>query len=282
MMKKFFKIEELKDYLQEKKVKGQTIGLVPTMGFLHQGHISLIERAVIENNIVVVSIFVNPTQFGPGEDYDIYPRNIEGDMKILQEVGADVLFIPESKEMYPKDYNTYVEVMEITNGLCGASRPSHFRGVTTIISKLFNITKPNRAYFGQKDAQQCAVIKKMVKDLNYDVEIIVCPIIREGDGLALSSRNAYLNETERKEATILYQTLMLARKEIENGEISSEVIEKLIYKTISESKLADIEYVEILNETTLESIDKIKGDVLIALAAKFGKTRLIDNIVIRG
>lgn len=278
MMKIIYKIEELSKYLQDKK--GQTIGLVPTMGFLHQGHISLIERAVKENNIVIVSIFVNPTQFGPGEDYDIYPRNIEGDMKILQEVGADVLFIPESKEMYPKGYNTFVEVMKITNVLCGASRPDHFRGVTTIISKLFNITKPNRAYFGQKDAQQCAVIKKMVKDLNYDLEIIVCPIIREKDGLALSSRNAYLNEDERKEARVLFQTLMLARESIENGEKDPELIKKLIYKTISEKKLANLEYVEIINETTLENIDEIKGDVLIALAVKFGKTRLIDNIVI--
>ncbi len=281
-MKLFYKIDELRDYLQEKKLENESIGFIPTMGFLHEGHISLIDRAVKENSIVVVSIFVNPTQFAPGEDYDIYPRNLARDIEMLEEACADALFIPEGKEMYPEDYNTYVEVMGITNFLCGATRPSHFKGVTSIVSKLFNIIKPDKAYFGQKDAQQCAVIKKMVKDLNYDVEIIICPIIRESDGLALSSRNAYLNEEERNEAAILYQSLMLAKEKIESGENNSELIKNLIYKTISDKKLAIIEYIEILDQTTLEYIDEIKGSTLIAIAVKFGKTRLIDNIVVRG
>ncbi len=281
-MKLFYKIDDLRVYLRERIQEKKTIGFVPTMGYLHDGHISLIDKAVKENSIVVVSIFVNPTQFGPNEDYDTYPRDLDRDLKILKEAGADVIFIPEIKEMYPEKHNTYVEVEGITNSLCGASRPVHFKGVTTIVAKLLNIITPNRVYFGQKDAQQCTVVKKMVKDLNFDVEIIICPIIREKDGLALSSRNVYLDEEERKEASVLFQALMKAKEKIESGEKKSELIKELIYNTISKKKLASIEYVEIIDEDTLESIDVIKGDVLIALAVNFRETRLIDNIVVRG
>lgn len=275
----FNNIKELKAHLKKQKLEGKTIGLVPTMGFLHAGHLSLISKAKQENNIVVVSIFVNPTQFGPNEDYERYPRNLEKDFELSQGAGADIIFNPEVKEMYPENYYTYVEVTGITELLCGISRPGHFKGVTTVVSKLFNIISPDKAYFGQKDAQQCVVIKKMVKDLNLDIDIIVCPIIREKDGLALSSRNVYLNEKEKEQATVLYQSLEKAKEKIEKNERNSKIIKELIRKIINEKELAKTEYIEIVDLETLKEVKEIKGSILIALAVKFGRTRLIDNLM---
>ncbi|MCX7902905.1 MAG: pantoate--beta-alanine ligase [Caloramator sp.] len=261
--------------------EGKTIGFVPTMGYLHDGHKSLIERARKENDIVVVSIFVNPTQFGPNEDYDRYPRDEERDKKICEAAGCDIVFIPERDDMYGGNYSTYVEVLNLTEGLCGASRPGHFRGVATVVTKLFNIVKPTRAYFGQKDAQQLAVIKRMVRDLNMDIEIVSCPIVREEDGLAMSSRNTYLDEDERKQALVLYKSLKLAEKMIEDGERDVERIKDEMIKLIKTAQDAVIDYVEFVDNQNLKPLDKIEGEVLIALAVKIGKTRLIDNTVVR-
>ncbi|CCJ33037.1 MULTISPECIES: pantoate--beta-alanine ligase [Caloramator] len=261
--------------------EGKTIGFVPTMGYLHDGHKSLIERARRENDIVVVSIFVNPTQFGPNEDYDRYPRDEERDKKICEAAGCDIVFIPEREDMYGENYSTYVEVLNLTEGLCGASRPGHFRGVATVVTKLFNIVKPTRAYFGQKDAQQLAVIKRMVMDLNMDVVIVPCPIVREEDGLAMSSRNTYLNEDERKQALVLYKSLKLAEKMIIDGERDVKRIKDEMVNLIKTSKDAVIDYVEFVDNQNLKPVDKVEGEVLIALAVKIGKTRLIDNTVVR-
>ncbi|EOD00444.1 pantoate--beta-alanine ligase [Caldisalinibacter kiritimatiensis] len=261
------------------KMQGKSIGLVPTMGYLHEGHLSLMRKAREENDIVVISIFVNPTQFGEDEDLDTYPRDLERDSKLAKEVGVDIVFTPSVEEMYPKGYTTYVEVEgEITNKLCGKSRVGHFKGVTTIVSKLFNIVTPDRAYFGQKDAQQVAVIQKMVRDLNFDIEIIPCPIVREDDGLALSSRNTYLSSSERNDAKVISQSLFKAEQMIKNGERDVEKIRQFIINKIDLVETSEIDYVEIVNAETLRDINEIKGDVLIALAVKIGKTRLIDNI----
>ncbi|OEF99873.1 pantoate--beta-alanine ligase [Vulcanibacillus modesticaldus] len=281
-MKVFKKIKEIKSYLGEQIKQGMTIGFVPTMGYLHEGHLSLIRYAAKDNDIVVVSVFVNPTQFGPGEDLEKYPRDLDRDIRLAQQAGATVLFTPEVEEMYPNGYKTYVEVEQITGTLCGASRPGHFRGVTTVVSKLFNIINPNRAYFGQKDAQQSIVIKRMVKDLNMDIEIIVCPIVRESDGLAMSSRNVYLNKDEREQAVVLSQSLFMAKEMIQNGEKDALKIKKAIIKMIKEKPLADIDYVSIVDIETLTDVSEINNKVLIALAVRFGKTRLIDNIMAEG
>jgi len=227
-----------------------------------------------------MSIFVNPTQFGPNEDFDRYPRDLERDLKLAEAAGVDVVFAPSVKEMYPDGYKTYVNVEGITEVLCGKSRPGHFRGVTTIVTKLFNIVEPHRAYFGQKDAQQVAVIKKMVKDLNMNVEIITCPIVREEDGLAMSSRNVYLSPEERKSAVILSKSLMEAEELIKKGETDAKKIRKYIIDRIQTEKNAVIDYVEVVNADTLENVDEIKGRVLVALAVKFGSTRLIDNVIV--
>lgn len=278
-MKILNSIKDVRAEIKQARKNSKSIGLVPTMGYLHEGHLSLVKRAREENNIVIVSIFVNPTQFGPDEDYVAYPRDIERDSRLVEGEGADIVFAPEVNEMYPDGCSTYVKVEgNITKKLCGASRPGHFKGVTTIVTKLFNIITPDRAYFGQKDAQQVAVIEKMVKDLCFDIEIVPCPIIREEDGLAKSSRNMYLNEKERKAATILSKALFNVKEIIGKGEINPSKIEKFIVDTINTEELTDIDYVEIVNARTLESIRKIKGDVLIALAVKIGKARLIDNI----
>lgn len=278
-MKIINKIKDIRAVIKEAQRSNKSIGLVPTMGYLHEGHLSLVKRARSENDIVIVSIFVNPTQFGPGEDYESYPRDIERDSKLVQREGADIVFTPKTGEMYPNTCSTYVQMEgNITKKLCGASRPGHFKGVTTIVAKLFNIIMPNKAYFGQKDAQQVAVIEKMVKDLCFDIEIVPCSIIREEDGLAMSSRNIYLNEEERKAATILSKSLFKAKEMIEKGEINSCKIKEIIIDSINTQDLTDIDYVEIVNSKTIESIKEIKGDVLIALAVKIGKARLLDNI----
>lgn len=256
-----------------------SIGFVPTMGFLHEGHMSLIKRARKENDLVVVSIFVNPTQFAQGEDLDSYPSDLESDYKESISAGADIVFNPTREEMYGSDNSTFVVVEgDITDKLCGKSRPTHFKGVTTVVAKLFNIVKPNRAYFGQKDAQQVAVIQKMVRDLNFDIDIIACELVREADGLALSSRNVYLSEEERKEALVISKSLFKMKDLFLEGERDVETLRDFLISNIKKSKLSDIDYVEILDAFDLSEINKIEKKTLVAVAVKFGKTRLIDNI----
>ncbi|MBM7871711.1 pantoate--beta-alanine ligase [Clostridium pascui] len=270
-------IKELREYTKQWRREGLSIGLVPTMGYLHEGHRSLIDKAVKENDKVVVSIFVNPTQFGPNEDLSTYPRDIDRDKELCEKAGAAIVFNPEASEMYFNNANTYADVEKLTDGLCGLKRPGHFRGVCTIVSKLFNIVNPDRAYFGEKDAQQLAVIRRMVRDLNFDIEIIGCPIIREEDGLAKSSRNKYLSLEERAAATILNKSLMKSKEFLENGEISAEVIKSKIKAEIDSELLAKIDYIEIVDKYTLEPVRDIKSSILIAIAVFIGNTRLIDN-----
>lgn len=273
--------KELKKVLSEARDKKQRIGFVPTMGFLHEGHCSLIERAKQENDFVVVSIFVNPTQFAPNEDFEKYPRDIRRDEQLAIGAGADIIYFPEIPTIYPTGASTFVEVEgNITKRLCGTSRPSHFKGVTTVVNILFNIVKPDAAYFGQKDAQQVLVIKKMVRDLHMNVEIIVCPIIREADGLAMSSRNVFLSIEERKQAVILSRSLQIVQDAYNDGEKNVEQLRKIVINSIETQSLADIDYVEILETNNLETIELIDGPTLIAVAVRFGKTRLIDNIIL--
>lgn len=274
------KVDEMKFKIQEIKKTGKTIGFVPTMGYLHEGHKSLIDRAHKENEIVVVSVFVNPTQFGPNEDFEKYPRDEKKDSQLCEQAGCDVMFIPEPKDMYPEGYNTYVDVLGLTEGLCGASRPGHFRGVCTVVLKLFNIVKPQRAYFGQKDAQQLAVIRRMALDLNLDVEIVGCPIVRESDGLALSSRNVYLSADERREALVLSRALQEVKKLIEEGQNDVFTIKEKMIRMINAAKYSQIDYIEFVDNRSLKPVEKVKGEILVALAVRIGKTRLIDNMVV--
>lgn len=273
-------IEDLKKQIKP-KVGNSTIGLVPTMGYLHEGHISLINRARKENDIVILSIFVNPTQFAPNEDLDKYPRDLDKDMKLAYDNGVDYIFAPTVEEMYGKNYSTYVNIEgDITKKLCGSSRPTHFKGVTTVVTKLFNITTPNNAYFGQKDAQQLSIIKKLVKELNFDINIVSCPIVRDKYGLALSSRNIYLNELERKQALVLSQSLNDIKSMYLSGNNNALELKKYIVDKISTMNLANIDYVEIVDFETFEDVDIINKQTLVALAVKFGNTRLIDNIIL--
>ena len=272
-------VEEVRSYVKTAKREGKTVGFVPTMGFLHEGHKSLIVRAAKENDFVVVSDFVNPTQFGPNEDFEAYPRDIEKDAELCESAGADIIFNPEASEMYDNALTT-VTVDKITKVLCGASRPGHFAGVATVVSKLFNIVAPDRAYFGEKDAQQLMVIKKMVKDLNFDIEIIGCPIIREEDGLAKSSRNTYLNSEERQAALCLSRSLKLGKELIANGETSADVVKSAIRAEIEKEPLSRIDYVEIVDLDTLEQAKRTDTGILTAIAVYIGKTRLIDNFII--
>lgn len=274
-------INEVRKQVKEWRNQGLTVGLVPTMGYLHEGHKSLIDAAVKENDKVVVSVFVNPTQFAPGEDLETYPRDLDRDAALCEQAGAALIFHPESSEMYHKEYSTYIDMRTLTQGLCGKTRPTHFSGVCTVVSKLFHIVQPDRAYFGQKDAQQLAVIKHMVEDLNFDIKIVGCPIIREEDGLAKSSRNTYLNKEERKQAVILSKALLKGKEQIENGERKSSEIKKGITQTIETMPLAKIDYVEVVDFQTLESIEEIKGEILVAVAVYIGKTRLIDNFIMK-
>jgi pantoate--beta-alanine ligase len=272
-------IDVLRYRLKEAVRNGKSIGLVPTMGYLHEGHLSLINRARKENDLVVVSLFVNPTQFGLGEDLDSYPKDLEKDASLCESEGADLLFAPDKGEMYHGDYGTYVDVTgELTKGLCGKTRPTHFRGVTSVVSKLFNIVSPDRAYFGQKDAQQVAVIKRMVRDLNFGLEIVVCPIVREPDGLAKSSRNIYLTKEEREAALVLNRSLKEAADLVSSGERDPLKIKLMIEDRIGKEPLSEIDYVEVVDAASIEPIGILKGNVLIALAVRFGKARLIDNI----
>lgn len=273
------KIDEVRQWTDEARRAGKRIGLVPTMGALHIGHVSLIEAAAQQCDFVVVSIFVNPTQFGPGEDLENYPRPLEQDLAICEQHGADVVFAPTPAEMYPRENQTWVNVVGITESLCGRSRPIHFRGVTTVCTKLFNIVGCDVAFFGQKDAQQSIVIRRMVADLNMPLEVVVCPTVREPDGLAISSRNQYLSEQQRKEAPVIYEALQQARKTIEAGETDPNVVRRQMEKTMGRVEAMKPEYIEVVDPDTLEVLDRIAGPVLIAVAARLGPARLIDNIM---
>jgi len=279
-MKVAGRIREIKEFIGKMKKEGKTVGFVPTMGYLHEGHVSLIKASKSDNGVTVLSIFVNPAQFGKNEDFDRYPRDAARDLKIASANGVDAVFMPEIPEIYPDGYKTYVNVEGITEVLCGKSRPGHFRGVTTIVSKLFNIIEPDRAYFGQKDIQQAIVIKKMASDLNMNVEIVVCPTVREPDGLAMSSRNVYLSRGERQAAVVLPESLFAAKDMIEKGERDKGRIIGYLTKNISSAPGVDIDYIEIRNADNLEEITEIEGRTVIAAAIKIGKTRLIDNVII--
>ena len=270
-------IDELRKDLKGYKLEGKSIGLVPTMGFLHEGHASLIRKARAENDIVVVSDFINPIQFGPKEDLKTYPRDLEADSKLCENIGVDFIFTPEASEMY-HDRKTFVDIEDMSNNLCGAKRPGHFRGVCTVCTKLFNITGADRAYFGQKDAQQVAIIKKVVFDLNIPIEIIPCPIVREDDGLALSSRNTYLSKEERKTALCLSKAIFKGEDLAKSGSSVSEVLSKM-KEIISSEKLARIDYISAVDPSTMEDAKDFDGDRLVAIAVFLGKTRLIDNFI---
>lgn len=273
-------ISEVREIVKAWKKEGLTVGLVPTMGYLHEGHASLIKRASKENDRVVVSDFVNPIQFGPKEDLASYPRDIDRDAEVCAEVGADIIFHPTADEMYFPDFSTFVDITGPSDELCGKSRPTHFKGVCTIVSKLFLIVSPDRAYFGQKDAQQLAVIKRMVRDLNFDIEIIGCPIIRETDGLAKSSRNAYLSEDERKAAVILSKALKEGKELVLGGEKSAQTVIDKITEIINSEPLAKIDYVQVVSFPQVKPVEIIDGDILTAVAVYIGTTRLIDNFII--
>jgi len=272
-------IDAIRKQVNEWKKEGLSVGLVPTMGYLHQGHQSLIEKAVEENDKVVVSIFVNPLQFGPKEDLAIYPRDFHRDKEICEYVGADLIFHPSADVMYNKDFSTSVNMSGLTDNLCGKSRPTHFIGVCTVVNKLFNIVTPDRAYFGQKDAQQLFIIKRMVRDLNINVEIVGCPIIREEDGLAKSSRNTYLSDNDRKAATVLSKSLIKAKNLIKNGISDVDSVLKIIKETIECEPLAKIDYINIVDIDSLQNVDSIDRSVLVAIAVYINKTRLIDNFI---
>ena len=273
-------IKEIRETTKEWRKQGLSIGFVPTMGFLHQGHASLIEKAKLENDKVIVSIFVNPIQFGKGEDFDVYPRDLKRDSVICEEKGADIIFNPEREEMYNDDFTTFVDLREPAMELCGKSREGHFKGVCTVVSKLFLITTPDRAYFGKKDAQQLAVITQMVKDLNFGIEVIGCEIIREEDGLAMSSRNTYLSNEERKAALVLNRALKIGKDLVLSGEKDTKIVKNLIINLIEEEPLAKIDYVDIVSFPQIKKMDFIDGPILTAVAVYFGKTRLIDNFII--
>ncbi|RMG01384.1 MAG: pantoate--beta-alanine ligase [Nitrospirae bacterium] len=264
----------------------KTIGFVPTMGALHEGHLSLVKRAREENDITVVSIFVNPTQFGPGEDLEKYPRDIEGDMEKLEAEGVDILFLPEAVDIYPEGYSTYVNVEGITEGLCGRFREGHFRGVATVVTKLFNIVRPTTAYFGQKDYQQSLVIKRLVRDLNFDIDIVVCPTVREPDGLAMSSRNQYLNEEERQAATVIFKTLTLGVNLLKDGKSPKEVHDAMWEEMRKEPLVREIEYLSVYHPESLTDLAEVPADqgrqsaYLLAAAVRIGSARLIDNILV--
>ncbi len=275
-------IAPLRDAVAEARRRGRTIGLVPTMGALHKGHLSLIEAARAETGFVVVSIFVNPTQFGPNEDLNRYPRPLERDLELCAAAGVDLVFHPRPEAMYPPDYFTFVEVTGLQDVLCGASRPGHFRGVATVVLKLFNLVQPDRAYFGQKDAQQVRIIQQMVRDLNVPVEVRVCPIVRDADGLALSSRNDYLEAEERRRAAVLYRVLTEARRRIETGERDAARVRQVMTEQIASVAGAVLDYAAVVDADTLQTPAEIVAErpVLLALAVRFGGTRLIDNLLI--
>lgn len=281
-MKIAYTVEDVKSQVRQWKKEGLTVGLVPTMGYLHEGHESLIKRAVAENDRVVVSVFLNPTQFAPNEDLASYPRDFEADTKLCEGAGAALVFHPEPSEMYAEDACTFVDMTAVTKELCGKSRPIHFRGVCTVVNKLMNISMADRAYFGQKDAQQLAVIRRMVRDLDMNVEVVGCPIIREADGLAKSSRNTYLSEEERKAGLVLSQAVKLGQKLVAEGEKSAAAVTGAMSELISAEPLAKIDYVSMVSWDSIEPVETIEGPVLVAMAVYIGKTRLIDNFIYEG
>jgi pantoate--beta-alanine ligase len=273
-------VETIDELRRLRRELAEPVGFVPTMGYLHEGHLSLVKRARVENASVVVSIFVNPTQFGPQEDFRTYPRDTQRDLALLEKEKTDVVFMPSEAEMYPDGFSGWVEVSKLTERLEGASRPGHFRGVTTVVAKLFNIVEPTKAYFGQKDAQQAIVINKMVADLNMNLEVVTCPTVREADGLAMSSRNIYLSPEERQAALVLYQALNLAQKLWSQGEKDAERIRQQITALIQKQPLTNIDYISIADPKTLEELEEVSPPALASLAVRFGKTRLIDNVVL--
>ena len=279
-MKTVDNIQEMKILSAKIRAEGQSIGLVPTMGFLHEGHLSLVQVSLKKADVTVVSIFVNPSQFEPGEDFNDYPRDLVQDSLRLEKEGVDYLFAPSVKEMFPEGYKTYVEVHELQEGLCGLSRPGHFRGVCTVVMKLFNIVQPNKAFFGQKDAQQAVILKRMVKDLNLDIKMIILPIVRSVDGLALSSRNTYLKGESRLAALVLSESLKMARQEIDRGERNPSGLKHKMKELILSKPQARIDYIEIVGSENLVPLKKLSGHILIALAVYIGKVRLIDNVII--
>lgn len=276
-MKTATRIDQVREAVSQWKSQGKSIGLVPTMGYLHRGHGSLVKKAAEENDVVIVSNFVNPTQFGKNEDLNSYPRDLDADYKLCESLGADLMFCPQPQEMYDNPL-AFVNIDLLSQWLCGKSRPVHFRGVCTVVTKLFNITKADRAYFGEKDAQQLLIIKKMVKDLNFDVEVVGCPIVREADGLAMSSRNAYLNEQERKAAKCLSKSVELGKSKIKKGMIAQE-LKDYMKEVIESEPLAEIDYLEVVDLNTLQPVDRIDESVLVAMAVNFDKARLLDNFM---
>lgn len=275
-----YTVKEVREQVKAWRKEGLSVGLVPTMGYLHEGHASLIKKAVEDNDRVVTSIFVNPTQFAPTEDLEAYPRDMEKDSKLCETLGVDLIFHPEPEEMYAPDFCTWVDMDVLSKTLCGKSRPIHFRGVCTVVSKLFHIVTPDRAYFGQKDAQQLAIIRRMVRDLNMDIEIVGCPIVREEDGLAKSSRNTYLNEEERKAALILSQSIFLGQKMVQEGETDAAKIKAAMVEKIQSEPLARIDYVEIVDGLSMQPVDTVQSPTLAAIVVYIGKTRLIDNFIV--
>lgn len=273
-------VKEVREQVKAWRKEGLSVGYVPTMGYLHEGHASLMKKSVEDNDKTVASIFVNPMQFGPTEDLEAYPRDLDRDAALCEEIGVDLIFHPEVEEMYEDGFCSFVDMNGLTKGLCGKTRPTHFRGVCTVVNKFFNIVKPDRAYFGQKDAQQLAVIKRMVADLNMDIEIIGCPIVREADGLAKSSRNTYLSEEERSAALCLSKSIFLAESLVKDGEISAEIIKAEMRKVLESEPLARVDYVEVVDSLTIEPVVEVKSGTLIAIAVYIGKTRLIDNTII--
>ncbi len=273
-------VAETRAKVKEWRSKGLSVGLVPTMGYLHEGHQSLIKKAVEQNDRVVVSIFVNPIQFAPNEDLATYPRDLEADKKLCESTGAALIFNPEPIEMYPNGFSTHVAMENLTKELCGKTRPTHFGGVCTVVSKLFNIVQPDKAYFGQKDAQQLAIIKRMVQDLNFDIEIVGCPIVREADGLAKSSRNTYLSADERRAALILNKAIKLGEDMVKNGERNAKTVIDAMTEKICSEPLARIDYVNAVDALSITPVEELTGDVLVAIAVYIGKTRLIDNFII--
>lgn len=272
-------IQEVRTAVKAWKKQGLTVGFVPTMGYLHEGHQSLIDAAVAQNDKVVVSIFINPMQFGPTEDLEQYPRDLERDRNLCKAAGAALIFHPEPEEMYGKNFCSFVDMTGLTEGLCGKSRPVHFRGVCTVVTKLLNIVQPDRAYFGQKDAQQLAVIRRMVEDLNMDVTIVGCPIIREPDGLAKSSRNTYLSPEERQAALVLSRALKAGKEKLEQGVREADLLLDTMREIICQEPMAKIDYVELVDAETLQPINRVDREILVALAVFVGKTRLIDNFI---
>jgi pantoate--beta-alanine ligase len=273
-------IAEMKAVCREITRNGRTLGFVPTMGALHEGHASLVRTSKVQCRATAVSIFVNPLQFGPTEDLDKYPRTMERDKKLLEELGIDVLFAPTAGEMYPEGAKTFIEVAELSERLDGLSRPGHFRGVATVVAKLFEVVRPDRAFFGQKDAAQVAVLRKMVSDLNMDVELVVCPIVREKDGLALSSRNAYLSADQRKQALVLHRALMRISHEVDMGEGAAERLVEIGKSVIAEEPAARLDYFAVVSPDSLEAVADVSRGALVAVAALFGATRLIDNLLL--